>query len=301
MERTILIANTSNMPVAAREASIYTGITIAEYYRDMGYDVAVMADSTSRWAEALRELSGRLEEMPADEGFPAYLPTRLAEFYERAGMIETLGGKEGSITTIGAVSPPGGDFSEPVTQHTKRFIRVVWALDKQLANARHYPAISWLDSYSEYVEDVSGWWDEKTNDEWQDLRSTMISVMQREARLQRVVKLVGADVLPDSQRLVLEAATMFKNAFLQQNAYDEVDAFCVADKQYRMMKIIVTFYNLASEAIKKGATLASIKKMKVLRNVMQMKYEYKNEDAERLDDLLKKLERSMHELAALYA
>ncbi len=301
MERTILIANTSNMPVAAREASIYTGITVAEYYRDMGYDVAVMADSTSRWAEALRELSGRMEEMPADEGFPAYLPTRLAEFYERAGMIETLGGEEGSITTIGAVSPPGGDFSEPVTQHTKRFIRVFWALDKQLANARHYPAISWLDSYSEYVEDVSGWWDERTNDEWQDLRSTMISVMQKEARLQRVVKLVGADVLPDSQRLVLEAATMFKNAFLQQNAYDDVDAFCVADKQYRMMKIIVTFYNLASDAIKKGATLASLRKIRVLRNIMQMKYEYGNEDAEALDDLLKKLERSMHELAALYA
>jgi V/A-type H+-transporting ATPase subunit A len=301
MERTILIANTSNMPVAAREASIYTGITIAEYYRDMGYGVAVMADSTSRWAEALRELSGRMEELPADEGFPAYLPTKLAEFYERAGMFETLGGAQGSITTIGAVSPPGGDFSEPVTQHTKRFIRAFWALDKQLANARHYPAISWLDSYSEYVEDVSSWWDEKTNGEWQNLRSAIISVMQRDARLEKVVKLVGADVLPDSQRLILEVATMFKNAFLQQNAYDEIDAFCVPEKQYKMLKIIVTFYNLASEAIKKGATLVSIKSIKALRDVMQMKYEYRNEDASRLDDLLKKLERSVHELAQIYA
>jgi V/A-type H+-transporting ATPase subunit A len=260
-----------------------------------------MADSTSRWAEALRELSGRMEELPADEGFPAYLPTKLAEFYERAGMFETLGGAQGSITTIGAVSPPGGDFSEPVTQHTKRFIRAFWALDKQLANARHYPAISWLDSYSEYVEDVSSWWDEKTNGEWQNLRSAIISVMQRDARLEKVVKLVGADVLPDSQRLILEVATMFKNAFLQQNAYDEIDAFCVPEKQYKMLKIIVTFYNLASEAIKKGATLVSIKSIKALRDVMQMKYEYRNEDASRLDDLLKKLERSVHELAQIYA
>jgi V/A-type H+-transporting ATPase subunit A len=301
MERTVLIANTSNMPVAAREASIYTGITIAEYYRDMGYNVAVMADSTSRWAEALRELSGRMEEMPADEGFPAYLPTRLAEFYERAGLVETLGGKQGSVTTIGAVSPPGGDFSEPVTQHTKRFVRVFWALDKQLANARHYPAVNWLDSYSEYIDDVSDWWLEKTNGEWKDLRSAIISVMQREERLQRVVKLVGADVLPDSQRLILEAANMFKNAFLQQNAYDEVDAFCVADKQYRMLKIIVAFYKLASDAIKKGATLAGVRKIKVMRDIMQMKFECRNEEADKLDDLLKKLERSINELAAIYA
>jgi len=301
MERTVLIANTSNMPVAAREASVYTGITIAEYYRDMGYNVAVMADSTSRWAEALRELSGRMEEMPADEGFPAYLPTRLAEFYERAGVVETLGGKQGSVTTIGAVSPPGGDFSEPVTQHTKRFVRVFWALDKQLANARHYPAVSWLDSYSEYIDDVSDWWLEKTNGEWKDLRTAIISVMQREERLQRVVKLVGADVLPDSQRLILEAANMFKNAFLQQNAYDEVDAFCVASKQYRMLKIIVAFYRLASSAIKKGATLAGVKKIKVMRDIMQMKFECRNEEADKLDDLLKKLERSINELAAIYA
>jgi V/A-type H+-transporting ATPase subunit A len=301
MERTILIANTSNMPVAAREASVYTGITIAEYYRDMGYHVAVMADSTSRWAEALRELSGRMEEMPADEGFPAYLPTRLAGFYERAGMVETLGGSVGSITTIGAVSPPGGDFSEPVTQHTKRFVRAFWALDKQLANARHYPAVSWLESYSEYTEDVLSWWGEKTNDEWEGLRSSIIAVMQREAKLQRVVKLVGADVLPDSQRLILETAEMFKNAFLQQNAFDEVDAFCVAEKQYLMLKIIVRFYELASEAITKGATLLSIKKLKAVRSIMQMKHDYPNEDAERLKDLLRKVERSLDELAGIYS
>jgi V/A-type H+-transporting ATPase subunit A len=300
MERTILIANTSNMPVAAREASIYTGITMAEYYRDMGYHVAVMADSTSRWAEALRELSGRMEEMPADEGFPAYLPTRLAEFYERAGMVETLSGKEGSISTIGAVSPPGGDFSEPVTQHTKRFVRAFWALDKQLANARHYPAVSWLASYSEYTDDVADWWGEKTNGEWAELRSAIISVMQRESRLERVVKLVGADVLPDSQRLILEAAGMFKDAFLQQNAYDKVDAFCVAEKQYRMLRIIVAFYRLASEAIKKGATLVGIKKLKVVGEIMQMKYKYSNEEAGKLDQLQKKLEESMHEITSVF-
>ena len=301
MERTILIANTSNMPVAAREASIYTGITIAEYYRDMGHHVAVMADSTSRWAEALRELSGRMEEMPADEGFPAYLPTRLAGFYERAGVVETLGGETGSITTIGAVSPPGGDFSEPVTQHTKRFVRAFWALDKQLANARHYPAVSWLDSYSEYTEDVLGWWSERTGGEWEDLRSAIISVMQKEAKLQRVVKLVGADVLPDSQRLILETAEIFKNAFLQQSAFDEVDAFCVAEKQYLMLKIIVRFYKLAAQAITKGATLVSVKKLKAVGSIMQMKHDYPNSDADKLRDLLKKVERSLDELAGIYS
>ena len=300
MERTLLIANTSNMPVAAREASIYTGITIAEYYRDMGYDVAIMADSTSRWAEALRELSGRMEEMPADEGFPAYLPTRLAEFYERAGPVTTLGGHKGSITTIGAVSPPGGDFSEPVTQHTKRFIRAFWALDKQLANARHFPAVSWLESYSEYIEDVAPWWDEKTHEEWREVRSAIMAVMQKEARLEHVVKLVGADVLPDSQRLVLDVANMFKNAFLQQSAFDKVDAFCVAEKQFMMLNIIVTFYNLAAEAIQKGVTLASLKKMEAVRDIMQMKYECPNDELDRLASLLKEVEESIHELTSIY-
>ena len=232
MERTILIANTSNMPVAAREVSIYTGVTLAEYYRDMGYDVAIMADSTSRWAEALRELSGRLEEMPADEGFPAYLPTRLAEFYERAGKVKALGDRLGSISIIGAVSPPGGDFSEPVTQHTKRFIRCFWALDRELANARHYPAISWLDSYSEYAEEIRRWW-EKVNPDWSGTRERAIELLKREQRLSQIVKLIGPDALPDNQRLILLVAEMIKNGFLQQNAYDEIDMFCVPDKQVR--------------------------------------------------------------------
>ena len=235
MERTILIANTSNMPVAAREVSIYTGVTLAEYYRDMGYDVAIMADSTSRWAEALRELSGRLEEMPADEGFPAYLPTRLAEFYERAGKVQTLGGELASISIIGAVSPPGGDFSEPVTQHTKRFIRCFWALDRDLANARHYPAISWIDSYSEYAEEIRPWW-EKVNPDWQSVRESALELLKREQRLAQIVKLIGPDALPDNQRLVLQTAEMIKNGFLQQNAYDDVDMFCVPDKQVRILQ-----------------------------------------------------------------
>ena len=301
MDRTILIANTSNMPVAAREASIYTGITIAEYFRDMGYDVAVMADSTSRWAEALRELSGRMEEMPAEEGFPAYLPTRLAEFYERAGLVKTLAGDEASITTIGAVSPPGGDFSEPVTRQTKRFVRAFWALDKQLANSRHYPAINWLDSYSEYVDDIAEWWNAKTNGDWKSTRAAILSIMQREAKLERVVKLVGADVLPDSQRVVLETAAMFKNAFLQQNSYDKQDAFCAAEKQYKMLEIILTYYELVSEAISRGAALADFAKLDVVRDIMQMKFECGNDDVAKLDDILEKLRKSIHEHDAAHA
>jgi len=236
-----------------------------------------------------------MEEMPADEGFPAYLPTRLAEFYERAGMVRTLAGDEASITTIGAVSPPGGDFSEPVTQHTKRFIRTFWALDKQLANARHYPAISWRDSYSEYVDDVSEWWEKKTHGEWRSLRAGILSIMQREARLERVVKLVGADVLPDSQRLVLDVASLFKNAFLQQNAYDKVDAFCVAEKQYLMLKIIIVYYEHATEAIAHGTALATLNKLDVMRDMMQMKFECGNEDIPKLRDLLARVERAVRE------
>ena len=300
MERTILIANTSNMPVAAREASIYTGITLAEYYRDQGYHVAVMADSTSRWAEALRELSGRMEEMPAEEGFPAYLPTRLAEFYERGGLVETLSGFEGSITIVGAVSPPGGDFSEPVTQHTKRFIRAFWALDRDLANARHYPAISWLDSYSEYVEDVTAWWNENGDPEWASLRSEMLDLLQREAKLQQVVKLVGADVLPDSQRLVLEVCTLFKNTFLQQSAFDKIDTFSTVQKQVKMLKIIVTFYRLGQEAMKKGATLIKLKRMKVIRDIARMKFTVSNEEVSQLDALHDRMEREMRRLGEIY-
>ncbi len=297
MERTILIANTSNMPVAAREASIYTGITLAEYYRDMGYHVAVMADSTSRWAEALRELSGRMEEMPADEGFPAYLPTRLAEFYERGGMVETLAGKEASVTIIGSVSPPGGDFSEPVTQHTKRFVRCFWALDRELANARHYPAISWTESYSEYLPEVTKWWTREVNPEWAEYRRQIVELLQKEVRLQQVVKLVGADVLPDTQKLILATCFIFKNAFLQQSAFDEIDTYSVPEKQFLMLKIIVSFYRLGLVAIKKGAPLVKLKKLKVYGQIMKMKLTYPNQDARKLNGLLEKLKSSIEKFA----
>lgn len=300
MERTIMVANTSNMPVAAREASIYTGVTIAEYYRDQGYHVAIMADSTSRWAEALRELSGRMEEMPAEEGFPAYLPTRLAEFYERAGYVETLCGEKGSVTIVGAVSPPGGDFSEPVTQHSKRFVRAFWALDRDLANARHYPAISWLDSYSEYVDDIIPWWNEHADPEWADLRNEILNLLQQEAKLEQVVKLVGADVLPDTQRIILEVCTLFKNTFLQQSAFDKIDMYTVIEKQVRMLKIIVTFYRLGLDAIKKGATLIKLKRMKVLHDISRMKFSISNDEIDKLDKLQEQLEREMRHLGEIY-
>ncbi|MBN2183086.1 MAG: V-type ATP synthase subunit A [Sedimentisphaerales bacterium] len=300
MERTILIANTSNMPVSAREASIYTGITMAEYFRDQGYHVAVMADSTSRWAEALRELSGRMEEMPAEEGFPAYLPTRVAEFYERAGSMETLSSDQGSVTIIGAVSPPGGDFSEPVTQHTKRFIRCFWALDRNLANARHYPAISWLESYSEYLGDIESWWSEQVGQEWLADRTEIMELLHKEVRLQQVVKLVGPDALPDSQRFVLEVCTLFKNAFLQQNAYDKIDTFSTIQKQAKMLHIIVTYSRRGSEAIRKGATLIKLRKMKVYQDIAKMKFTIHNEDLSGLDKIEARLERSMDQLEALH-
>jgi len=301
MERTILIANTSNMPVSAREASIYTGITMAEYFRDQGYHVAVMADSTSRWAEALRELSGRMEEMPAEEGFPAYLPTRIAEFYERAGSMETLNAANGSVTIIGAVSPPGGDFSEPVTQHTKRFIRCFWALDRNLANARHYPAISWLDSYSEYLGEVALWWEQNVGSDWQADRTEIMELLHREVRLQQVVKLVGPDALPDTQRFILEVCNLFKNAFLQQNAYDKIDAFSVVQKQARMLHIIVAYWKRGYAAIKNGATLIELKKMKVYQDIVKMKFSIANDDLSRFDKIEARLDRSMDQLEALHA
>jgi V/A-type H+-transporting ATPase subunit A len=301
MERTILIANTSNMPVSAREASIYTGITMAEYFRDQGYDVAVMADSTSRWAEALRELSGRMEEMPAEEGFPAYLPTKIAEFYERAGSMETLNGQRGSVTVIGAVSPPGGDFSEPVTQHTKRFIRCFWALDRNLANARHYPAISWLDSYSEYLNDMATWWEQEISPEWLSDRTEIMDLLHREVRLQQVVKLVGPDALPDTQRFVLDACTLFKNSFLQQNAYDKIDMFSTIQKQAKMLHIIVTYWKRGYDAIKKGAVLAKLRKMKVYQDIVKMKFTVSNDDLSGLDKIEARLERSMDQMEALHA
>ncbi|RKY11842.1 MAG: V-type ATP synthase subunit A [Planctomycetota bacterium] len=301
MERTILIANTSNMPVSAREASIYTGITMAEYFRDQGYHVAVMADSTSRWAEALRELSGRMEEMPAEEGFPAYLPTKIAEFYERAGYMETLSGQNGSVSVIGAVSPPGGDFSEPVTQHTKRFIRCFWALDRDLANARHYPAISWLDSYSEYLNDIGSWWQQSANPDWFNERAEIMELLHREVRLQQVVKLVGPDALPDTQRFILEVCTLFKNAFLQQNAYDKVDTFSTIQKQAKMLHIILVYWRRGSEAIKKGITMVNLRKMKIYQDVVRMKFTIPNEDLSGLDKIEARLERSMDQLEALHA
>jgi len=301
MERTILIANTSNMPVSAREASIYTGITLAEYFRDQGYHVAVMADSTSRWAEALRELSGRMEEMPAEEGFPAYLPTKIAEFYERAGRMETFSGNDGSVTIIGAVSPPGGDFSEPVTQHTKRFIRCFWGLDRHLANARHYPAISWLDSYSEYLADMVPWWEQHVSTQWLDNRTEIVDLLYREVRLQQVVKLVGPDALPDTQRFILEICTLFKNAFLQQNAYDKVDMYSTVEKQEKMLRIIMTFWRRGSRAIKKGVTLVKLRKMKVYQDIVKMKYSIPNENLAGIDKIEARLERSMDQMEALHA
>ncbi|MCL2791691.1 MAG: V-type ATP synthase subunit A [Spirochaetaceae bacterium] len=300
MERTVLIANTSNMPVSAREASIYTGVTIAEYFRDMGYHVAVMADSTSRWAEALRELSGRMEEMPAEEGFPAYLPTKIAEFYERAGYMKTLCDKDGSVTLIGAVSPPGGDFSEPVTQHTKRFVRCFWGLDRQLANARHYPAISWHNSYTEYLYDVIPWWEQHAGPTWADDRAFMMELLQKEVRLQQVVKLVGPDALPDSQKFIIETCTMFKNAFLQQNAFDNIDRYSTVEKQMRMLEIILTYYKRGAETIKRGVTLVTLKQMSVYQDIIKMKFNVPNEDLNLLDKLMAKLERAMDKVESVY-
>ncbi|MDD4763993.1 MAG: V-type ATP synthase subunit A [Sphaerochaetaceae bacterium] len=300
MERTVLIANTSNMPVSAREASIYTGITLAEYYRDQGFHVAIMADSTSRWAEALRELSGRMEEMPAEEGFPAYLPTRIAEFYERAGYMETLNGKKGSVSVIGAVSPPGGDFSEPVTQHTRRFVRCFWGLDRSLASARHYPAISWLESYSEYVDDVSAWWDEHSEGSWKENRTKIMDLLQREVRLQQIVKLVGHDALPDSQNFILEVCTLFKTAFLQQNAFDEIDRYSTVEKQVRMLQLILSYWDFGSEAIKKGVTMVKIRRLKVVQDIARMRFNIDNDNIAEFDRIALRLERSLTQLGGIY-
>jgi V/A-type H+-transporting ATPase subunit A len=300
MERTILIANTSNMPVSAREASIYTGVTLAEYYRDQGYDVAVMADSTSRWAEALRELGGRMEEMPAEEGFPAYLPTRVAQFYERGGTTETLSGSTGSVSIIGAVSPPGGDFSEPVTQHTKRFVRCFWALDRQLANARHYPAISWLSSYSEYLAECGNWWVEQVGSEWAEDRTEIMDLLSREVRLQQVVKLVGPDALPDTQRFVIEVCTLFKNAFLQQNAFDDVDRFSSPEKQAKMLRLVMAYWRRGSEAIANGVTLVKLRRMRVLSEISRMRFSIDNEQVDEIDRLMATLERSIDKLESVY-
>ncbi len=287
MERTVLIANTSNMPVAAREASIYTGITLAEYYRDMGYNVALMADSTSRWAEALREISGRLEEMPAEEGFPAYLPTRLAEFYERAGYIRTLGQEsEGSISLIGAVSPPGADFSEPVTQNTKRFVRCFWALDKSLASSRHFPAVSWLESYSEYLDDLKPWLQENIDEDWLELRKRAMTLLKEEARLQDIVKLVGEDVLPDNQRLILEIARLIKVGFLQQNAFSDIDRYSTLEKQHWMLKIILYLYDQALPLIKGNLPISKVRDEELFSKIIKMKDSIPNDEIDSFKNIM---------------
>lgn len=289
MERTILIANTSNMPVAAREASIYTGITMAEYFRDMGYDVAIMADSTSRWAEALREISGRLEEMPAEEGYPAYLPSRLAQFYERAGCVETLNGQEASVTIIGAVSPAGGDFSEPVTENTKRFVSAFLALDKKLAYARHYPAINYLTSYSGYVNLLSDWYSANVAPDMLELRGKMVRLLQEEEKLNEIVQLVGEDVLPNDQILVLEIARTIKKGFLQQNALHKDDTYVSLEKQYKMLQVIDDLYENALKCVKVGIPLSVIRKEPVFEEVIKMKYDVPNDHIEQLDDLRKSI------------
>jgi V/A-type H+-transporting ATPase subunit A len=273
MQRTILIANTSNMPVAAREASIYTGITMAEYYRDMGYDVALMADSTSRWGEALREVSGRLEEMPGEEGYPAYLATRLAAFYERAGRVVCLGsdGRFGSITIVGAVSPPGGDFSEPITQNTLRIAGTFWALDTSLAYRRHFPSVNWIKSYSLYLESIEDWFTQSGFNDWKEMRDVTMYLLQKEVELQEIVQLVGPDALPESEKAILEVTRMIREDFLQQSAYHEIDSFCPLDKQYWMLKVILNFYERTGEAMNKGVALNKILKLPVKAEIGRMK------------------------------
>jgi len=295
-DRTTLIANTSNMPVAAREASIYTGITLAEYYRDMGYHVAMMADSTSRWAEALREISGRLEEMPAEEGFPAYLPSRLAEFYERGGRADVLSGGEGSVTLIGAVSPQGSDFSEPVTQNTKRFTRVFWALDKALAYARHYPAINWIDSYSEYFNDLDPWFKENLGEDFVQYRNRISALLQEEASLMEIVKLIGSDVLPDDQKLVIETARAIRVGFLQQNAFHAEDTYVPLEKQKKMMQVILHLHEKAKEVVAREIPISKIIQLGLFDKLTKMKYDIPNSRLDMFDDYIKEIDTKLGEL-----
>lgn len=284
MDRTVLIANTSNMPVAAREASIYTGITLAEYYRDMGYDVAIMADSTSRWAEALRELSGRLEEMPAEEGFPAYLASRLSAFYERAGDMQNLNETEGSVSIIGAVSPQGGDFSEPVTMNTKRFVRCFWGLDKSLAYARHFPAIHWLSSYSEYLSDLAPWYKDEVSPKFVDYRNQLLAILNQESSLMEIVKLIGSDVLPDDQKLTLEIARVIRLGFLQQNAFHKEDTCVPMAKQFKMMELILYLNQKAKALISMGMPMSVLKEETVFEKIIAIKYDVPNDRLEMFED-----------------
>ena len=297
MDRTVLIANTSNMPVAAREASIYTGITLAEYYRDMGYHAAMMADSTSRWAEALREISGRLEEMPADEGYPAYLPSRLAEFYERAGYVRTLNGAEGSVSVIGAVSPQGNDFSEPVTQNTKRFTRCFWALDKSLAYARHYPAINWNDSYSEYLGDLGGWYYDNVGHDFMSCRERIANLLLQENNLMQIVKLIGSDVLPDDQKLTIEIARVIRVGFLQQNAFHAVDTYVPLEKQLKMMETILYLYDKCAALVAKQVPVSRLLATGLFDELIQMKYTVPNDDLSKLDELQKAIDTKLAAVA----
>ena len=298
MERTIIIANTSNMPVAAREASIYTGLTLAEYYRDMGYHVAIMADSTSRWAEALRELSGRLEEMPAEEGFPAYLASRLSAFYERAGMVENLNGTEGSVTIIGAVSPQGGDFSEPVTQNTKRFVRCFWGLDKNLAYSRHFPAINWLTSYSEYLPDLASWYADNVGSDFIDDRNQMVAILNQESSLMEIVKLIGSDVLPDDQKLTLEIARVIRLGFLQQNAFHPQDTSVPLAKQQKMMETILYLYEKSKALVSMGMPMSVLKEDKIFDRVISIKYDVENDRLDKFDDYKKAIDKFYDDVIA---
>ena len=301
MDRTVLVANTSNMPVAAREASIYTGVTIAEYYRDMGKDVVLVADSTSRWAEALREMSGRLEEMPAEEGYPSYLASRLAEFYERAGRVRAMGSpdRDGSVTLVGAVSPSGGDFTEPVTTHTMRFIKTFWALDAKLAYSRHYPSINWMNSYSGYLADIAKWWGQNVSDEWFNLRSEAYGVLQREDTLKEIVRLLGPEALPDEEKLILEVARMVKIGLLQQNSFDDVDTYCSPEKQFKLLKLLVDFYKRGNQALKEGADLADIRSMSVISTLLKARMEVKDDEMPKLDQLEKDMDEQFKNISGV--
>lgn len=298
MERTVLVANTSNMPVAAREASIYTGVTMAEYYRDMGMDVVLVADSTSRWAEALREMSGRLEEMPAEEGYPSYLASRLAEFYERAGRVRALGSpdRSGSVTIVGAVSPSGADFTEPVTTHTIRFIKTFWALDTRLAYSRHYPSINWMQSYSGYLEDVSKWWTDNISPDWYNLRSESYNILQREDTLKEIVRLLGPEALPDEEKLVLEMARMIKIGILQQNSFDKVDTYCGPEKQLKLVQLMVKFYNESLKSLKEGIPLSDIRSLPIIPSLLKAKFEIPDEQVSKLNELESKMDIQFKEI-----
>nr|WP_319374202.1 ATP synthase subunit A [uncultured Methanobacterium sp.] len=298
MDRTVLIANTSNMPVAAREACVYTGITIAEYFRDQGYDVALMADSTSRWAEAMREISGRLEEMPGEEGYPAYLASRLAQFYERAGRVNTVGteSKVASVSVVGAVSPPGGDLSEPVTQNTLRICKVFWALDASLADKRHFPSIDWLQSYSLYVDSVEGWWENSIGADWRATRDEAMALLQKESELQEIVQLVGPDALPDRERITLESTRMIREDFLQQNAYHEVDTYCSPSKQYQLLKTIILFQEKATAALERGAAAADLTDLPVKEDIGRMKFIPEDEFDAQIKDIQDKIVKQTSEV-----